>query len=417
MTASTHLAERQALIQEMAELYRHLHQHPELSTQEMETADRVARTLESQGYAVTKRVGGTGVVATLTRGDGPVVMLRADMDALPVKEQTGLGYASVARGTDPEGREVDVMHACGHDMHMACLLGAAAILANPATSWAGTVILIFQPAEELGLGAQAMVDDDLFATIPVPDVILAQHVGPLPAGIIAYGDGNVMASADAVHAVLHGRGGHGAMPEATVDPVVMAASTVMRLQTVVAREINPTDRAVVTVGRIHAGTKENIIPDVAELDISIRSYSAETRQRLRQAVERILHAESEASAAPVPPALNWTYSLPPVHNDPAATARAVTAFRKEFGPDRVVPQPTVMASEDVGIFGEACGAPTVFWFLGGIDPETIRSGNIPSNHSPFFAPAIHPTLETGIDALVAAAMAWLNAGHSDAAAV
>lgn len=417
MTASTDLTERQALIQEMAELYRHLHQQPELSTQEVETAGRVSRTLESHGYAVTERVGGTGVVATLTRGDGPVVMLRADMDALPVKEQTGLEYASVARGTDSEGREVDVMHACGHDMHVACLLGAAAILGNPATKWAGTVVLVFQPAEELGLGARAMVDDGLFAKVPTPDVILGQHIGPLPAGIIAYGDGNVMASADSVHAVLHGRGGHGAMPEAAVDPVVMAASTVMRLQTVVAREISPADRAVVTVGRIHAGTKENIIPDVAELDISIRSSSAETRQRLRQAVERILRAESEASAATVPPALNWTYSLPPVDNDPTATARAVAAFRKEFGLDRVVPQPIVMASEDVGIFGDACGAPTVFWFLGGTDPETIQSGNTPSNHSPFFAPAIHPTLETGIDALVVAAMAWLDADHPDAGAV
>jgi len=400
---------------ELAEFYRDLHQHPELSLQEHRTAERVAAGLRSAGLEVTEGVGGTGVVGVLRNGDGPVVLLRADFDALPVQEKTGLPYASTARATDGEGHEVPVMHACGHDMHATCLLGAATLLARSTGEWSGTVLAVFQPAEELARGAQDMVDDGLFERFPKPAIVLGQHVGPLPAGMIGHRSGTIMSAMDSVNVVLHGRGGHGSRPEATVDPVLMAANVVTRLQSIVSREVPPAETAVVTVGRLHSGTKSNIIPDTAELDISVRTFSPQTRTLVRAAIERIVHAEAAAAAAPKSPEVDWVLSAPLLVSDPDATARTVAAFSAAFGAERLLPLPPIAASEDAGALGAAAGAPTVYWFWGGLEAEStlaaLRDGGLdtlPTNHSPEFAPVIEPTLSTGIQALVVAARTWLE---------
>jgi hippurate hydrolase len=412
-TMWTGLAELSA---ELADFYRDLHQHPELSLQEHRTARLVADALWPLGFEVTEQVGGTGVVGLLRNGDGPVVMLRADFDALPVEEQTGLPYASTDRARDQDGAEVPVMHACGHDMHAACLLGAAALLARTPGTWSGTLLVVFQPAEELGRGARDMVDDGLFRRFPVPGIVLGQHVGPLPAGMIGYASGPVMAASDSAQVVLYGQGGHGSRPEAAIDPVFMAANIVTRLQGIVARQVSPAETAVVTVGRLQAGTKDNIIPDTAELGINIRTYSPQTRDLVRAAIERIIAAEAAASSAPRPPQITWNISTPMLVSDPVATATTMAAFTGHFGLERLLPLPLVTASEDVGIFGEAAGIPTVFWFWGGPDTQTVLSAmaegrldSLPGNHSPHFAPVIEPTLSTGIETLTVAARTWLQA--------
>jgi len=399
----------------LADFYRDLHEHPELSLQEHRTARRVADALRPLGFDVTEQVGGTGVVGVLRSGDGPIVMMRADLDALPVAEKTGLPYASTARATGTDGREVPVMHACGHDMHTTCLLGAATLLARAAGTWSGTLLVVFQPAEELGRGARDMVDDGLFLRFPKPDIVLGQHVGPLPAGTIGHTAGPFMAAADSANVVLHGRGGHGSRPEATVDPVLMAAHVVTRLQGIVAREVPPAETAVLTVGRLQAGTKDNIIPDTAELGINIRTYSPRTRALVREAIERVIHSEAAASAAPRPPEVEWITGVPLLVNDPSATATTAAAFTEHFGEQRVRPMPPVAASEDVGVYGEASGAPTVYWFWGGLDADTVtaafrdgRFDSLPTNHSPHFAPVVEPTLTTGVQTLVVAALTWLG---------
>jgi hippurate hydrolase len=401
---------------ELADFYRDLHQHPELSLQEHRTARLVADALWPLGFEVTEQIGGTGVVGLLRNGDGPVVMLRADFDALPVEEQTGLPYASKDRARGQDGEEVPVMHACGHDMHAACLLGAAALLARTPGTWSGTLLVVFQPAEELGRGANDMVNDGLFRRFPVPGIVLGQHVGPLPAGMIGYASGPVMAASDSAQVVLYGQGGHGSRPEAAIDPVLMAANIVTRLQSIVARQVSPAETAVVTVGRLQAGTKDNIIPDTAELGINIRTYSPPTRDLVRAAIERIIAAEATASAAPRPPQITWNISTPVLVSDPVATETTMAAFTGHFGLERLLPLPLVTASEDVGIFGEAAGIPTVFWFWGGPDTQTVLSAmaegrldSLPGNHSPHFAPVIEPTLSTGIETLTVAARTWLQA--------
>jgi amidohydrolase len=399
--------------------YQDLHSHPELSLQEHRTARLVAGALRPLGFEVTERVGGTGVVGLLRNGDGPVVMLRADFDALPVEESTGLPYASTVRSRGAGGEDVPVMHACGHDMHATCLLGAAALLARGRGSWSGTLLLVFQPAEELARGARDMVDDGLFTRFPVPCVVLGQHVGPLPAGMIGHASGPVMAASDSARVILYGRGGHGSRPEATVDPVLMAASVVTRLQGIAAREVPPAETAVVTVGRLQAGTKDNIIPDTAELGINIRTYSPAVRDLVRTAVERVITAEAAASAAPSAPLITWGDSAPVLVSDPSATSATVGAFTAHFGAGRLMALPPITASEDVGIFGAAAGAPTVFWFWGGLDTGTVltalaegRVESLPGNHSPQFAPVIEPTLTTGIEALTVAATTWLRPAAS-----
>ena len=405
------------LREHLADFYRDLHRHPELSLQEFRTAQRVAEALGPTGFEVTTEVGGTGVVGVLRNGDGPTVLLRADFDALPVEEKTGLPYASSVRAQDHSGADVPVMHACGHDMHATCLVGAATLLANSTAEWSGTVVAVFQPAEELACGARNMVADGLFERFPKPDIVLAQHVGPLPAGMIGYGSGPVMSGMDAVQVRLYGRGGHGSRPEAAIDTVLMAANVVTRLQGIVSREVPPADTAVVTVGRLQAGTKDNIIPDTAELGITTRTYDEKIRDVVRTAIERIVRAEATASGAEREPDFDWNLSAPVLVNDPASTETTIAAFAEHFGEQRILPIPQVNASEDAGVFGTSAGVPSVYWFWGGIDfagldlSEVVEGrgvDQVPANHSPEFAPEIEPTLSTGVEALVVAARTWLG---------
>jgi amidohydrolase len=310
---------------------------------------------------VTEGVGGTGVVGLLRNGDGPTVMLRADMDALPVREATGLPYASTATATGPDGRETPVMHACGHDMHVTWLAGATSLLARCPDAWQGTVLAVFQPAEETAEGAQAMIDDGLFDRFPRPDVILGQHVMPAPAGRISLRTGTTQAAADSLDVRLFGRGAHGSMPESSVDPVVMAAATVLRLQSIVSRELAASQSAVVTVGALQAGSRANIIPDDALLKINVRSFDEDVRRHVLAAIERIVMAEAAASAAPRPPVITTTEHYPLTVNDPDRTQRVAAALRDCFGTDRVheLAAP-ISASEDFGSFGSEWGVPSVF---------------------------------------------------------
>ncbi|HEX3785632.1 MAG TPA: amidohydrolase [Pseudonocardiaceae bacterium] len=401
---------------DLHELYRDLHAHPELSFAETRTATVVAQRLRAIGAEVTTEVGKTGVVGVLRNGEGPTVLLRADFDALPVAEQTGLPYASTETALDPDGNTVPVMHACGHDMHVACLLGALDLLAGETSAWAGTVLAVFQPAEELGTGALAMIADGLFERFPRPSVSLGQHVGSMPAGMLGAHPGPAFAATDAMRVRLFGRGGHGSRPESTVDPIVLAAAVVLRLQTVVSREIAGSDMAVVTVGSIHAGSKDNIIPDEAVLDINVRSYTEAVRTRVLAAIERIVKGEAIASGAQREPEITVLETSPVLVNDPAATAHTTEAMRARFGDDRVIDPGAITGSEDFGIFGSTIGIPGCYWIFGGIEPGTYLAAmeagrideDIPSNHSPFFAPVIEPTLSTGVTALVTAALAWLR---------
>ncbi|MFI2780637.1 amidohydrolase [Streptomyces sp. ALB3] len=405
---------------DLAAVYRDLHAHPELAFRETRTAAIVADRLRTLGYETTTGVGRTGVVGVLRNGDGPTALLRADMDALPVQEQTGLPYASTLQGTDSDGTTVPLMHACGHDMHVTCLLGAAAELAADRSAWQGTVLLVFQPAEEIAGGARAMVDDGLYERFGRPDVVLGQHVAPLPAGFIGLRPGPAFAASDSLSVVLHGQGGHGSRPEATVDPVLMAAATVMRLHGIVSREIAGSSTAVLTVGALHAGTRGNIIPDRAELHLSVRTFDPMVRENVMAAIERIVRAEAAASAAPREPDITLTESFPAVINDPDACARTQEAFAAGLGPDLVVDPGPVTGSEDVGILATKADAPCVYWLLGGADPQAFAPArtleevahiahSLPSNHSPHYAPVIEPTLTTGIKALVHAAHAWMPA--------
>jgi amidohydrolase len=411
--AESVLAGLDELLPALGDVYRDIHSHPELSMQERRTAGIAADRLAGAGFEVTSGVGGTGVVGLLANGDGPTVMLRADMDALPVREATGLPYASVATATDADGNEVPVMHACGHDMHVAWLIGATTLLARERDGWRGTVLAVFQPAEETAQGAQAMIDDGLFDRFPKPRVVLGQHVMPLPAGEISYRPGTTQAAADSLEIRLFGRGAHGSMPESSVDPVVMAAATVLRLQTIVSREVAAAQAAVVTVGALQAGTKDNVIPDDALLKVNVRSFDEGVRRRVLDAIERIVNAEAEASGAPRPPQITTTEHYPLTTNDPGATARVAAALRARFGDGRVheLAAP-VSASEDFGSFGTEWEVPSVFWYVGGTDPEAYRraeqagrvADDIPTNHNPRFAPVIDPTLATGVEAITTAAL-------------
>ena len=400
-------------------LYRDIHAHPELAFQERRTAGLVAARLRDLGYDTTTGVGLTGVVGVRKNGAGPTVLLRADMDALPVQEQTGLDYASIARGTDGDGTEVPLMHACGHDMHVTCLLGAAAELAHDTSSWRGTLLCVFQPAEETGEGARAMIDDGLFDRFGVPDVVLGQHVSPIPAGLFGLRPGPAFAAADALRVVLRGKGAHASRPEIAVDPIVMAAATVLRLQGIVSREVAAADTVVVTVGALHAGTRANIIPGEAELLLSVRTFDEVVRGKVIAAIERIVRAEAAASGGPADPEITVFQSFPALVNDAAACARVSEAFGSDLGQGLVLDPGPVTASEDLGLLASASGAPCAYWLLGSADPalfagvtsleeaEVIVRG-LPSNHSPLFAPVIDPTLRTGIAALTSAARAWLG---------
>jgi len=413
--AQSVLANLGALLPDLESVYKDIHSHPELSMQENRTAGIAADRLRAAGYEVTTGVGKTGVVGVLRNGEGPTIMLRADMDALPVREATGLPYASNVTSTDHGGKSVPVMHACGHDMHVTWLIGAATLLASNRDEWRGTLMPLFQPAEETGTGAQAMIDDGLFKRVPKPSAILGQHVMVGSSGTIGTRSGVITSAGDSFEIRMFGRGAHGSMPQASIDPVVMAASTVLRLQTIVSREVAPTDAAVITVGSLQAGTKENVIPDEAIIKLNVRTFDENVRKRVLAAIERIVNAEAEASRAPKKPEITPLDRYPLVKNDPEATKRAVEAFRSYFPADRVQDTQPTTASEDFGSFGTEWQVPSVFWFVGGTDPETYarakKSGtiaDIPTNHNPRFAPVIHPTLETGVEALVVASQAWLS---------
>ncbi|MFD8252415.1 amidohydrolase [Streptomyces werraensis] len=413
--ARTVLAGLDTIRSEVESLYRELHRHPELGLREHRTARRAADALRDAGYDVTEGVGGTGVVGVLRNGDGPVVMGRADMDALPVRERTGLPYASTVTGTGGDGGEQPVMHACGHDVHVASLVGCARLMASRRDAWRGTFVALFQPSEENGDGAAAMVADGLTAASPRPDVVLAQHVLPYPAGFVGTRAGSFLAAADSLRITLHGRGAHGSMPQAAVDPVVMAAAVVVRLQTIVSREVAATTPAVVTVGSIHAGSGPNLIPDRTVVELNIRTYDDATRTRVLDAVERIVRAECEASGAPEGPDFARISSFPPTVNDEEPTQRVADAFAAYFG-EAATTVELQTASEDMSEIPRAFGAPFTYWAIGGIDPEryaeAARKGtvtqDIPVNHSPAFAPVIQPTLDTGVGAMTVAALAWLG---------
>ena len=396
-------------------LYKDLHGHPELGLHEHRTSKKASDALRAFGYEVTDGIGGTGVIGVLANGDGPVVMGRADMDALPVREQTGLPYASTVTVTGPDGAEQPVMHACGHDVHVTCLIGSARLMAQAKDAWRGTFVALFQPSEENGDGADAMIDDDLTSKSPRPEVVLAQHVLPYPAGYVGIRPGSFLSAADSLRITVHGRGAHGSMPQAAVDPVVMAAMIVVRLQTIVSRELPATTPAVVTVGSIHSGSGPNVIPDSAVIQLNVRTYDDDTRTLVLDAIERIVNAECQASCSPKTPEIKRITSFPPTVNDVAPTRRVAEAFAAHFGSDaHTIDLQT--ASEDMSEIPGAFGTPFTYWGIGGIDPdlyaEATRNGtvaqDIPVNHSPTFAPVIQPTLDTGISAMTVAALAWLG---------
>ncbi len=403
-----------ALVPELEAIYKDLHRHPELSMQEVRTASIVADYVAKLGYEVTRNVGVTGVVAVLRNGEGPTVMLRADMDALPMAEATGLPYASTARMTDEDGVEVGVAHTCGHDLHVTWLLGVARLMAERPGAWRGTLLAVFQPGEEVGRGARAMIDDGMMSRFPKPDVILGQHVMVGPAGTVGYRAGTILSAGDSLKIRLFGRGSHGSQPQTSIDPVIMAASTTLRLQTIVSREIAPRDSAVLTVGALQAGTKENIIPDDATLKLNVRTFDEDVREYMLGAIRRICCAECMASNAPREPEFTTLSSYPLTVNDDATTQRLREAFGAWFGERAYETQPAA-ASEDFSVFGREWNVPYAFWFVGGTDAEVYakakaekKLNTLPSNHSPQFAPTLHPTLRTGLEAMLCAAGAWLD---------
>jgi amidohydrolase len=402
------------LLAELEAIYKDLHANPELSMQEQRTAGIAAAWLGRFGYEVTTGVGGTGVVGVLRNGEGATVLLRADMDALPIEEATGLAYASRVTGTDRFGGHSYVAHACGHDMHVAWLLGATRMLAEDQSDWSGTVLAVFQPGEETGQGARAMIEDGMVRRFPKPDVTLGQHLVPAPAGSVGWCAGTVMAASDSWEVTLFGRGAHGSMPQKSIDPVMMAASAVMRLQGIVAREVSMSEQAVVTVGALLAGSAENVIPDQAMLRLNVRSFKDTVRERVLAAIRRILEAESVASGAPKTPAISILGEHPATRNDEATARKVAEAFEARFGQERVEEAPASSASEDFGLFGAAWGVPSVFWFVGGTDPHRFEAAvaagkleELPSNHAPDFAPVIHPTLRMGVETMLTAAGLWL----------
>ena len=379
-------------------LYEDLHRRPELSMEEHATAERIERELAELGLA-SQRIGGTGVVAVIENGEGATVLARADTDALPVAEDTGLAYSSEVKG---------VMHACGHDAHIASLLGAVRALHEHREAWSGTYIALFQPGEEIAAGARAMVEDGLVEKVPRPDICFASHVMATEAGLIGTTAGAVLSAGDSLKITVHGRGAHGSMPHLSVDPVVLASSIVLRLQGIVSRELPPGTFAVVTVGSISAGAKSNIIADRAELLLNIRTYDTGARATILAAIERITRAECEASGSPQPPQFDYYDQFPLTSNDPEANARVTAAFEEVWG-DAVYKTTPATASEDFSIIPDAFDSPYVYWFVGSSSPELIRSGKpVPVNHSPFFAPTPDPTLAQASSAHIVAALAYFG---------
>ena len=385
----------------MHDLYRELHAAPELSMQEHRTAELIEERLTALGIE-NFRCGGSGVVGVLHNGEGPVVAFRADTDALPLAEDTGVEYASTATGQLDDGTEVPVMHACGHDTHMSAALAAAEIFAGATDAWSGTIVWIFQPGEETAAGAQAMLEDGLWDKAPKPEVVYGQHVMPALAGTINYAMGDAMALADSWKITIHGQGAHASQPQDSIDPIVLGAHMITRIQAVVSREIDPRRAAVVTIATFHGGLKENIIPATAEFTLNVRTFDPAIREKVLASLRRIISAEAAASGAPEP-TIEVLSQFPRNYNDPQATAAAIDEFKRELGEDCVVEVEPMMGSEDFGALAEAIDVPSVFWFFGGHPAEVLEGdGPVPVNHSPFFAPVMEPTLSTGVKAAVTA---------------
>jgi amidohydrolase len=414
-TPSISDAEVNAIYPEIEKSYIDLHEHPELSGHEERTAGRMAEGLRALGYEVTEHFGGTGVVGILKNGAGPVILLRTELDALPVLEKTGLPYASKVVTHNDQNVEVPVMHACGHDVHMSSWLGTARLLATNKNRWSGTVILIGQPAEETSGGAEGMLKAGLYTKFPKPNYAVAIHdESDLPAGKVGYNTGYTTSNADSVSITIYGKGGHGSAPHTGVDPIVIASRIVLTLQTLVSRETRPGDFAVVTVGSFHAGTKNNIIPDEAKLLLTVRTYQTDVRTRLLAGIERISKAEAEAAAAPKMPLVEHYEGANAVYNDPEVAKRVVMAVGARLGADNVVQTPPITASEDFSEFAHD-GVPTFMLWVGATEPATYDAvkksgGRLPSLHSSTFAPDRERTLKTAITAETTMMLSLLGPG-------
>ena len=399
-------------------LYLHLHQNPELSFHEEKTSERMAAELRSLGFTVTEKVGGYGVVGVLKNGEGPTVLLRADMDALPVLEKTGKPYASKATTVDGQGNTVSIMHACAHDVNMTVFVGAARRLTAMTDKWRGTLVMIAQPAEEVGAGARAMLKDGLFERFPRPDYNFGLHVSAsVPAGKVIYTKGYVMANVDSVDLTVYGVGGHGAYPHRTKDPVVLSAQIINALQTLVSRELKPIDAGVVTVGSIHGGTKHNVIPDKVHLQLTVRSYTDEARAMLLEGIKRIAEGQAMAMGLPrdkLPVMKIKDESTPSVYNNPELADRIVKVLRTKFDDERLIPGEPVMGGEDFAQYGRVePKIPSLFLWIGGVEADkyarAMESGEVlPSLHSPFFAPDPQPTILTGVEVMTTSALELLG---------
>ncbi|SIO66049.1 hippurate hydrolase [Singulisphaera sp. GP187] len=411
--ASPYDAWFQANQNDLVALYTHLHTHPELSFQEVKTAERIADELTQAGAVVTTGVGKLGVVGILKNGPGPTVLIRTDLDALPVAEETGLPYASKATALDLSGKPVSVMHACGHDIHMTCLVGVARWLATHKDQWAGTVLLIGQPAEEMIGGAKAMLDDGLYTRFPKPDFALALHVTPDQAtGTVAYTSGPALAGSTAVDVLIKGKGGHGASPHSTVDPIVLAALAIVDFQTIVSREINPIHPAVLTVGSIHGGTKHNIISNEVKLQLTLRAYRDDVRDQLIEGINRRVKGLAQAHQAPEP-VVSLVETTPPTINTPSLVARILPVLIETLGAPNVKEVEPVMGAEDFGLYGRD-GVPTFMFRLGTTPPQRIKEAkakgeSLPSLHSSLYHPDPAPSIQTGIRAMTAAALELMPA--------
>jgi amidohydrolase len=406
-------AEVNALYPDLATLYRDLHQNPELGFQEKETAAKLAARVKSLGFEVTTGVGGTGIVALMKNGSGPTVMLRTELDALPVEEKTGAAFASKVVTKNTAGQSVPVMHACGHDLHMTAWSGTAKWMAEHRDQWHGTLMLVGQPAEEGSGGAAAMLKDGLFTRFPKPDFALSFHDDDtMPSGTIGFHPGFFRAASGGPIITLYGRGGHGAMPQNTVDPVVMAARTVLSLQTIVSRENNPMNPIVITVGSIHGGTGANVIPDEVKLELSVRTFDADVRKRVLASIDRIVKAEAVAAGAPREPHIEYRSGADSVFNDPALTQRLSAALRKTMGAEHVIEMPAKMTSEDFSAYGRA-GVPSALLHIGAVAPSRLEEAKrtgvpVPAPHSPEWLPELEPTLKAAVTAETSALLELLG---------
>ena len=405
----------EAEIGNLVELYKYIHSHPELSTQEEQTAKRLAQELRAIGFTVTENVGGHGLVGIFKNGDGPTVMVRTDMDALPVVEQTGVNFASKVRTRDRNGNTVGVMHACGHDIHMSYWVGSARVLVKLKDQWSGTLMFIAQPSEEIGLGARQMIEDGLFTKFPKPDYALAIHADALkPVGTIAYTEGLAMANVDSVDVTVRGVGGHGAAPHNGIDPIVLAARIVLDLQTIVSREVEPGVPAVVTVGSIHGGTKHNIIPNEVQLQLTVRTTTDETRDHVLKAIDRIAKSAATGAGAPAPSVkVNLEEYTPSTFNDVKLTQSTVKVLKNLLGDENVQPRPVIMGGEDFGRYGRA-GVPICMYFLGTIPKEKYVASKkenaepLPGMHSDRYIPLPEPSIRIGVESMTLAVIDLLK---------